>query len=80
LRKGPQTLLKEAKLVNMARPIDWSALPEEYQKLKAAVVDAPLIDISATNIRERLRTGKSIEFMVASDVREYLRRRRLYRG
>ena len=67
----------------MARPgvtIDWNALPEEYQKLKAAVVDAPLIDISATNIRERLRTGKSIEFMVASDVREYLRRRRLYRA
>jgi len=34
----------------------------EYQKLKAAVVDAPLIDISATDIRERLKSGKSIEF------------------
>ena len=43
------------------------------------MVEAPLIDISATNIRERLKSGKSIEFMVASDVREYLRRRRLYR-
>jgi len=78
----PQALLKETKFVVMARPgttIDWSALPEEYQKLKAAIVEAPLIDISATDIRNRLKSGKSIEFMVASDVREYLRRRRLYR-
>jgi nicotinate-nucleotide adenylyltransferase len=81
--KDPPALLKETKFVVMARPgtpIDWNALPEEYQKLKAAMVDAPLIDISATNIRERLKSGKSIEFLVASDVREYLRRRRLYRG
>src|SRR3954468_6742585 len=81
--KDPPALLKETKFVVMARPgttIDCSALPEEYQKLKAAVVEAPLIDISATDIRNRLKSGKSIEFMVASDVREYLRRRKLYRG
>jgi nicotinate-nucleotide adenylyltransferase len=79
----PQKLLAETKFVIMARPgttIDWNALPAEYQKLKAAIVDAPLIDISATQIRERLKSGKSIEFLVASDVREYLRRRRIYRG
>jgi nicotinate-nucleotide adenylyltransferase len=78
----PEALLKEVKFVVMQRPgttIDWSVLPEEYQKLKAAVVKAPLIEISSTDIRKRLKTGKSIEFMVASDVREYLRRRRLYR-
>src|SRR4051812_16071021 len=81
--KDPQALLAETKFVIMARPgtpIDWNALPDQYQKLKAAVVDAPLIDISATQIRERLKSGKSIEFLVASDVREYLRRRRLYRN
>jgi len=78
----PQELLAETKFVVMARPgtnIDWSALPDEYQKLKAALVKAPLLEISSTDIRKRLKSGKSIEFMVASDVREYLRRRRLYR-
>jgi nicotinate-nucleotide adenylyltransferase len=81
--KDPQALLKETKFVVMARPgtpIDWGALPQEYQKLKTAVVEAPLIDISATDIRNRLRSGKSIGFMVASNVREYLRDRRLYQG
>ena len=81
--KDPQALLKETKFVVMARPgtpIDWSVLPAEYQKLKAAVVEAPLIDISATDIRSRIKARKSIEFMVTAHVAEYLQRRRLYRG
>jgi nicotinate-nucleotide adenylyltransferase len=78
----PHALLEEVKFVVMARPgahIDWSLLPEEYHKLKAAVVKAPLMEISSTDIRRRLKAGASIEFMVPSDVREYLKRRRLYR-
>jgi len=66
----------------MARPgifIDFNELPPEYRSLERHIVEAPMIDISATDIRQRLKAGKSIEFMVPSDVREYLKRRRLYR-
>jgi nicotinate-nucleotide adenylyltransferase len=80
--KDPQALLKETKFKIMARPgttIDFDKLPPEFRSLDRHVVQAPLIDISATDIRQRLKAGKSIEFMVPSDVREYLKRRRLYR-
>ncbi|MEO6037559.1 MAG: nicotinate (nicotinamide) nucleotide adenylyltransferase [Saprospiraceae bacterium] len=41
---------------------------------------APLLDISATYLRECLRTGKSIRYLVPEPVWEYLESSTLYRG
>src|SRR5438874_9802 len=57
-------LLRWVHFVVMARPgwpIDWDALPESYQHLKENVVIAPQIDISATDIRRRVRAGEAID-------------------
>jgi nicotinate-nucleotide adenylyltransferase len=42
-------------------------------------VDAPLLDISATFIRERLRAGKSVQYLVPDKVYEYLQNSSMYR-
>lgn len=54
--------------------------PDQIQGLKEAVLPTPRIDISATDIRQRIRDGRSIRFLVPEAVREYIVARGLYRG
>ncbi|MFW6189220.1 MAG: nicotinate-nucleotide adenylyltransferase [Planctomycetota bacterium] len=50
---------------------------EEMLELK---VDAPLVQISATEIRRRVRDGRSIRYMVPEPVRRHILDRGLYRA
>ena len=66
----------------MARPgvaIEWDALPPEFRRLQQNVVEAPLIGISATEIRRRVRAGESIDGLTPDGVVRYIREKRLYR-
>lgn len=45
----------------------------------AQAVTVPAIDISATQVRERIRQGRSIEFLVPPAVASYIHGRQLYR-
>lgn len=49
------------------------------EKLLAHVVDTLHIDIAATDIRARVRTGRSIRYLVPEPVRAYIEDHRLYR-
>jgi len=42
-------------------------------------VEMPLIDVSASEIRARVRSGQSIRYQVAEGVREYIEQHGLYR-
>ena len=53
--------------------------PQRVKKLKENVVETPLIDISSTEIRKRLRSGQDVSGMLAPNVIEYIRQRGLYR-
>jgi nicotinate-nucleotide adenylyltransferase len=80
--REPLELLREVQFVVMARPgftIDWSKLPLEYQHLNSHVVEAPLIDISASDIRRRVRLGLSIEYLTPPAVCDYIHSHSLYR-
>jgi nicotinate-nucleotide adenylyltransferase len=80
--RQPLELMHEAQLVVMARPgwsFDWKGLPPEYQHLASQVVPAPLIDLSATDLRRRIAEGRSIRYLTPDSVCEYIRDRRLYR-
>jgi nicotinate-nucleotide adenylyltransferase len=41
-------------------------------------VEAPLLDISATFIRNSIKAGKSIRYMVSDVVDEYIRWKKFY--
>lgn len=42
------------------------------------VMDSPRISLSATLIRERIREGKSIKYMVSNEVEDYIKENKLY--
>lgn len=77
-----EELLEEVDFLVVARPgwvIDWSGLPTAFQKLSQRVVEAPLVEISATDIRRRVRAGESIEKLTPPAVVQYITHRGLYR-
>jgi nicotinate-nucleotide adenylyltransferase len=79
----PEALLEEVEFVVMARPgwtFEWDALPPPYRKLRERVVQTPLIDISATEIRRRVAAGLPIDFLTPEPVVRYIRETGLYRA
>ena len=78
----PLDLLREVHFVVTARPgwtIDWTALPPEYRHLKEQVVAAPVVDISSTDIRRRVRQNLPIDDLVPASVARYIAEHHLYR-
>jgi len=78
----PLALLAEAHLVIMARggwDFDWMALPRPYRTLRRRVIPAPLLEISATQIRRRVANGQSINFLTPPGVAKYIQKKGLYR-
>ena len=63
-----------ARIVVFAR----AGIPAPASSLISARVEVPAVEISATEIRERVRTGRSIRYWVPDRVAEYVARHRLY--
>jgi nicotinate-nucleotide adenylyltransferase len=78
----PLDLLREVNFIIMARPgwtLDWSSLPAEYRHLKDHVIEAPLIEIGATDIRARVARDEPIDHLVPPAVARYIADHGLYR-
>jgi len=52
--------------------------PSQVEKLLGHIVDNPRIDIAGTDIRARVRAGRSIRYLVPDAVRSYIAARGLY--
>jgi nicotinate-nucleotide adenylyltransferase len=77
------SLVEETRFIVMARPgwrMDWQKLPRAYQFLRDHVVQVPRIDISATQIRQRVERGRAISYLVPRGVQEYIDRQGLYQS
>jgi nicotinate-nucleotide adenylyltransferase len=70
-----EALPRLADVVVFARP--GAAVPRH--PLIDRVIDVPAIGLSATDVRERVRAGKSIRYLVPDAVREYIAAHGLYR-
>jgi len=74
--KNADIIIRRFPLVVYTRP----GYPvERLTDARMTVVDAPLLQISATQIRELVRTGKSIRYLVPDAVKEEIERNAYYR-
>lgn len=79
----PDALLAEVEFVVLARPgwaFDWETLPPNFRPLRQRLVEAPLIEISATEIRRRTAAGLPIDFLTPDPVVRHIQAAKLYRA
>jgi nicotinate-nucleotide adenylyltransferase len=86
--REPERILAHTRLAVIHRPNfspnttgDMDALEAQMPGIKAAIdwVAAPLLEISSSDIRERVRAGHSIQYITTEPVRAYIESQRLYR-
>lgn len=78
--KDWERILEKATLLVAARP-GWDLdVPPEFEARNVVVerLDAPLIDVSSTQIREDVRTGRALGEFVSPAVQAYVRDHELY--
>ena len=82
--KEPQKIVELCYLVAARRAeamdVDMDSLKRSIPSISSRVIilDNPLIDISSSEIRQRVAEGKSIHEMVPDAVERYIREKRLY--
>lgn len=66
-------LVKHIQLIGVRRPgyDDKSAYP-------VTIINAPLIDLSSTMLRNRLQQGKDVSLLIPESVQSYIRQEKLY--
>lgn len=83
--KEPEEILALATLVAVARDgatpmgVAGATLPSG-RPMEFETLDIPRVDISATEIRRRVASGRTIRYMVPDAVNDIIERYRLYRG
>jgi nicotinate-nucleotide adenylyltransferase len=77
--KEPDKILKLAKLVVLKRRIGEEKIRKNKYYKTADFVETPLIEISSSEIRERVKNNLSVDFLVPSKVNQYIQKHNLYR-
>ena len=82
--KEPQKILELCYLVaarrSEAMDVNMDSIERSIPSISSRIIilDNPLIDISSSDIRQRVAEGKSIHAMVPDAVERYIREKRLY--
>ncbi len=77
--KNPDDILKLADLVVLERETNKKSFKKDKYFQSAFFVDTPTIEISSTEIRERVKQGRPINFLVPQSVKEYIYKFKLYK-
>ena len=77
--KAPRRVLALARPVILARAGARPALPPAFDSERLLPVETRRVDVSSTEIRDRVRAGKSIRGFVTDAVAALIERDRLYR-
>ncbi len=76
--KEPDRILEMANLVVLKRSNFSASFSLHSYFGKAIFVDTPVIEISSTMIRERIRDGKFYDYFVPKEVADYIKEHKLY--
>lgn len=77
--RDPEEIFAACQVVVVTRPGFDPALAPTHFAAKAILFAAPLLEVSSSQIRERIKAGKSIRYLVPSAVERYIREHGLYR-
>ncbi|MGK9368958.1 nicotinate-nucleotide adenylyltransferase [Melioribacter sp. Ez-97] len=75
----PDKIVELAKLVVMKRVIDKESGTKNKYFENAIILDTPTIEISSSELRERIKNNLPVSFMAPPKVEEYIRKNNLYR-
>ncbi len=78
--REPQAIVERARLVVYRRPgdgVDLEALPD-WLRDAVTVVDGPALEVSSTEIRDRIAAGQSVRYLVPDPVLEVVKAEGLY--
>ncbi len=76
--KFPERIVRQATLVVMTRPDYDPRASKSVFSSSAKFLRVPHIEISSTDIRRRIKQGKTIDHLVPEKVRKYIAQHRLY--
>ncbi|MBW3588806.1 MAG: nicotinate-nucleotide adenylyltransferase [Actinobacteria bacterium] len=77
--KDPDEVLELAQLIAASRPeYDLSKLDQIKVAGRMKTMQIPALSISSTDIRERVKTGRPIRYLVPREVLRYIEERALY--
>lgn len=84
--KDYKELLSICKFIVAKRPNLDNKLEEKIKELNSIckdsiyILESPMVDISSTDIRERISLNKSIKYLVPESVELYIKKHKLYGG
>ncbi|MGI6456829.1 MAG: nicotinate (nicotinamide) nucleotide adenylyltransferase [bacterium] len=78
--KEGDAILREFKVALFSRPLESGSLKPGHlsDEENVILVNMPLIEISSTEIRQRVRENESIQYRVPEPVRQYILEHKLY--
>ena len=76
--KDPEEILNRAQMVGVSRP-GFNVAPGPLLSGHSIVIEAPTPDISSSDIRQRVREGRSLEGLLPIVVAQYIETHGLYR-
>ncbi len=75
-----EELIKLCQFIAATRPgYDLDRLDQGFKEI-IKIMEIPALSISSTDIRRRVREGKSIKYLVPYEVEEYIYKNKLYRN
>ena len=86
LWKSPETVVELCSLVIVNRPgnqaVDVNEVVKKYPEAgaKLRIINVPRMEISSSEIRERVRQEKSLKYLVSEEVIDYIDQNNLYKG
>ena len=77
--KDPDDIFELVKVVALSRNVTSEPVEKDRYFFRAEIINTPIIDINATEIRKRVRKNKPVNFLVPEAVMEYIYRLNLYK-
>lgn len=73
-----EELISLVRFIVLSRSGNGLGNDEKLKNIDFTVVNTPIVDISSSQVRERIQTRKSIKYLVSEPVREYIQKNGLY--